>query len=122
MLSPLGSEQYVLNSAFDEVNGAFKFVETPSSASLPSAPKIAQVTLAAGTSQQLSSVTLTQGVVIKSLTTNTGTLYVGTSAAVTSSNGYPLLNSGETIPFAISNLNTLWIIGTSGDKIAYAGS
>lgn len=84
--------------------------------------KTGQVALAAGTAQQLSSVVLYNGVVIKALTANTGTLYVGSDNTVTSSSGYPLANSGEAISFAVSNLNAIWIIGTTGDKVAYAGS
>lgn len=46
-----------------------------------------------------------------------GSITVGTSSAVTASNGYPLA-AGESIAVDGANLRNLWVIGGSTDRIA----
>ena len=68
----------------------------------------------------LTSNAASQGVLIKSLSSNTGTVYVGPST-VTTSNGYPLA-PGESISYPVSNSNLVYIIGTNtSDVVAVTG-
>ncbi len=70
---------------------------------------------------QFSTNTLTNGVVIKALTTNTGTAYIG-PAGVTTSTGFPL-KAGEAISYAVANTNQLYLICSgSSDVIAATGN
>lgn len=68
---------------------------------------------------------LVNGVVLKSKSTNSGTVWVG-GAGVTvtdngTGNGYALA-PGEAVAFAVANLNSLFIIGTAADVVYYAGN
>jgi hypothetical protein len=55
------------------------------------------------------------GVVIKALTANTGTVYVG-GAGVTSANGFPL-TAGESISYAATNANLIYIVGSDTTQV-----
>ena len=69
----------------------------------------------------LPSQALVNGVNVLALAGNTGTIYVGPSG-VTASTGYPLA-PGQTLPFAVTNLNAIYMLGTNtSDKLAYAGN
>ena len=64
---------------------------------------------------------LVNGIVITARLTNTGTSYIG-PAGVTTSNGYPLA-AGQSISYAVTNLNAVYIIGTNTtDVIAFTGN
>jgi hypothetical protein len=87
---------------------------------LPAAPIAGQQTLTASAAA-LPANALQNGVVVKALPANTGTVYVG-PAGVTAANGYPLAAS-EAISFAIANTGGIYIIGTNTtDKVAYTGN
>jgi hypothetical protein len=61
------------------------------------------------------------GVILKSIVGNTGTIYIGPST-VTTSNGYPL-TAGEAISYSIANSSTIYMIGTNAtDKLAITGN
>ena len=69
----------------------------------------------------LASNALVNGVVIKALSTNVATLYLGPSG-VTTGNGYPL-DPGEAISYGATNLNAIYLIGVNTtDAIAYTGN
>lgn len=60
------------------------------------------------------------GIVIRALTANTGTVYIG-SSSVTSSNGHELA-AGESTSVAISDVNFVYVNGTSGDGVSFLGA
>jgi len=65
-----------------------------------------------GTAVQLtSSGNVNGGVVIKALCPGQ-TIYIGTSSAVTTANGYPMSN-GETLTLEVINANALWAIASA---------
>lgn len=77
------------------------------------------------TAVQLSANTLTNGVIISAKSTNAASITIG-GASVTNTvdgtgNGY-ILEAGASVSFAISNTNLLYINGTAGDIISFAGS
>lgn len=73
----------------------------------------------AGTRVQISTTSRpVTGVIIRALSTNTGTIYVG-NATVASSNGFPLL-MGEAISIPINNLNKVYIDSSvNGEGVRY---
>jgi len=72
------------------------------------------------TAQQLPNQVLMSGLTILAPTTNTGTIYVGTST-VSATNGFPLV-AGAMLALAITNPNQIWMIGTNTtDKLAGIG-
>ncbi len=74
----------------------------------------------AGTRVVLAASTACKSVTIKSLSTNTGFIYVGNSA-VASTNGFQLL-AGDSISLDISNLNTVNIDSSvNGEGVSYLG-
>lgn len=94
---------------------------------IPSAFKTGQAKVAVtGTAVQLGSNTLTQGVLISALSTNTASITIGTSSSVTNTidgtgNG-AILPAGSTKSIAATNTNLIWINGTAGDIISFIGS
>lgn len=72
----------------------------------------------AGTRVALASSTTCKSVTIKSLSTNTGIIYVGDST-VTSTNGFQLY-SGDAVSFDISNLSTIYLDSSvNGEGVTY---
>ena len=94
---------------------------------IPSAFVTGQAKIATtGTAVQLASNTLTQGVLISSLSTNSASITIGTSSGVTNTvdgtgNG-SILTAGSTKSIAATNTNLVWINGTAGDIISFIGS
>lgn len=78
------------------------------------------VNLNGGTTQPL-----TNGIIITAPSGNTAPIAVGGSGVNNTSggtgNGYQLA-AGASISFAIANTNDIWINGTSGDYVSWAGS
>ena len=78
------------------------------------------VQLNGGTSQPL-----TNGIIITAPAGNTGTVCIGPSTVNNttngSGNGY-ILAQGGSISFAVTNTTDIWINGTSGDFVSWAGS
>ena len=69
----------------------------------------------------LASNALVNGVIIKALTTNVATLYLGPSG-VTTATGYPLA-PGEAISYGATNLNAIFLIGANTtDSVAFTGN
>lgn len=75
--------------------------------------------------QLLASSTPAQWAIIKARLTNAGTIYVGKSDVTADTNattgGYPL-DAGEAIAVPCSNLNQIYLRGTSGDGVAFIAS
>ena len=94
---------------------------------IPASFKTGQARIAVtGTAVQLASNTLTQGVLISALSTNTASITIGTSSGVTNTvdgtgNG-SILTAGSTKSIAATNTNLVWINGTAGDIISFIGS
>jgi len=94
---------------------------------IPSAFVTGQAKIATtGTAVQLGSNTLTQGVLISSLSTNAANITIGTSSGLTNTvdgtgNG-SILTAGSTKSIAATNTNLVWINGTAGDIISFIGS
>jgi hypothetical protein len=83
-------------------------------------------TLGGSTAEQIiATSTPCQGVLIRAGTANAATLYVGTSAVVASegatNSGWPLA-AGETVGVPCRDANTVYIRGTSGDKVTCLAS
>lgn len=68
--------------------------------------------------QKFSSVNLNKPFIIKALSTNTGSVFVG-DLNVTSSNGFELAKSELLVFDNVSDLDDIYIVGTSGDKVCY---
>lgn len=94
---------------------------------IPASFKTGQARIAVtGTAVQLGSNTLTQGVLISALSTNTASITIGTSSGLTNivdgtGNG-SILTAGSTRSIAATNTNLVWINGTAGDIISFIGS
>lgn len=92
---------------------------------LTSTPICGQLKIS-GAPQQLPSNSLPNGLILTAKSTNSGSVIVGTSNAVTTTedgtgNG-TILEKGGSLSWAVSNTNQLWVIGTSGDVLSYSGS
>jgi hypothetical protein len=94
---------------------------------IPSSFKTGQAKIAVtGTAVQLGSNTLTQGVLISALSTNSASITIGPSSSLTNvvngtGNG-AILTAGSTKSIAATNTNLIWINGTAGDIISFIGS
>jgi len=78
-----------------------------------------------GTALALGAGVLFNGVVITAKASNTASLFIG-GAGVTvtddgSGNGYRL-EPGQSISFAVADLGNLFVNGTAGDSVYYAGN
>jgi len=98
------------------------FVQTP----VPALPLSGQKKVSvSGTAVALGSGALHNGVVITAKTTNAGNIFVGLSGVLTTDdgtgNGYRLL-PGQSISFAVADLSAIYINGTAGDSIYFAGN
>jgi hypothetical protein len=91
-------------------------------ASTPTTVRNNKVTVTtAGTRVALAGTTTIQGVVVRALDTNTGNIYVG-SSAVDSTNGY-VLGAGEAVGLAIDDLAKVYIDSSvNGEGVTYLGS
>lgn len=89
---------------------------------LPTSIEFGQKTVSSsGTAEQLvgSSTTVSEGVVIKALASNSTAVYVGDSG-VTTSNGFELIDPGEQIFLAIDDLQKVYIdVDTGGEGVSY---
>lgn len=69
----------------------------------------------------LNSNTLTQGIIIQALSTNTVSIYIGPSG-VTTSTGFEL-QPGQATSIAVNNTNVIYAIsGTAGQGLCFVGS
>lgn len=80
---------------------------------------IAAQQAATGSVLPLPSLALQNGVILKALPANTGTINILPAGG--SGNGYPL-NAGEAISYAVANLNQISISGNGTDLIAFTGN
>jgi len=63
-------------------------------------------------------ITVTNGTLVQALAANTNNIYIG-NGLVTTSSGYEL-QPGQAVPFTVSNINDLFVIGGSGsDKVCW---
>lgn len=67
------------------------------------------------TAQQLPNNVLMTGISLLAPTTNTGTIYIGTST-VSSTNGFPMV-AGALLQIQMTNPNQLWMIGSNTTDI-----
>jgi len=78
-----------------------------------------------GVAVQLSSGTLTNGVIITAFSNNTAPIVIGGSGVTNtingSGNGY-ILEAGASVSMAVDNPSRIYINGTSGDFISFCGS
>lgn len=75
-----------------------------------------QATVGSASAIQLPSATAVKGVLVKSHSGNTGTIYVGNSSGVTTSTGFEL-GAGEAISLEVSNANLIWLISDTADQV-----
>lgn len=140
-VSVVGSGDQNVN--LNEVGGAsFALGSTTASASIPvviasnqvvpisnplvTTPLVGQAKIATtGTAVQLSTQTLSNGVIISANGANATPISIGGSGVNNTvggtGNGY-LLAAGASISFAMANVNDLYINGTAGDYVSWAGS
>ena len=86
-----------------------------------SSPVVSSQQTCTTSAAQLPAAGYQNGVVIQSLTTNTGTVYVG-GPNVTTSTGYPLV-PGQAISYAAANSANIYIVCTNTtDVVAVTGS
>lgn len=96
------------------------------SGALASTPLNGQAKIAVtGTAVQLGSNVLSNGVIVSAKSTNAALIVVGAAAVANTvdgtGNGY-LLAAGASASWAVSNTNVLYINGTAGDIVSFAGS
>jgi hypothetical protein len=107
-------------------NAQLRATPIPVSTPTPANPITGQIKISTNNvAVELPSATLSNGVIIKASTTNQSVIFVG-SASVNciddgTGNGYPL-TAGESISFAVLNMNAIYINGIAGDFISYAGN
>lgn len=78
-----------------------------------------------GTAVQLASNALSNGVIVTAKSTNTAAIVVGASTVTNVTDGTGagyILEAGASVSWAMDNTNRLWINGTAGDIVSYAGS
>ncbi len=106
-----------------DIPASASLVQTP----VPSIVVAGQVVIATtGMPVQLPSAALQNGIVVKSLTTNsTASQTIGgaglTNAVDGTGNGYVML-PGEAAAFAVANANLIYVNGTAGDVFTYQGN
>lgn len=118
-----------LTPIYDSIIGGSLTLTSSSNPTLfiPSAFVTGQAKIATtGTAVQLASNTLTQGVLITALSSNSAKITIGNSSSVTNTtdgtgNG-AILTAGSTKSIAATNTNLIWINGTAGDIISFIGS
>lgn len=103
-------------------NGNLIITTSSSSGSLENGAQ----TLAGSAAEALSSSSIPcQGVLVKAASTNLATIYVGKSDVTTdfadATGGYPL-EPGESVGVPCRNVNTVYVRGTTGDKVAWLAS
>lgn len=86
----------------------------------PTAPFTGQQTVTTSAAS-LPNQALVSGVVVKALSANLATVYVGPTG-LTTANGYPLA-AGEAISFAVANADAIYVLGANTtDTVAFGGS
>lgn len=93
---------------------------------LTSTPVFGQIAIAqTGVAVPFPDNLLTNGLIITAKTTNAGDMCLGNSDVANTSdgtgNGY-VLEAGNSISYAVRNSNILYVNGTAGDVLSYAGS
>lgn len=87
-------------------------------------PTVGQAKMTGG-AVQLTAGALLNGVIITAKSTNAAPVELGLSGVTTTNdgtgNGY-ILEAGTSISFAVTDVSTIYAIGTSGDVISWAGS
>lgn len=103
--------------AVDPTNGS---VLTSGGSTAPTTVQYGQTTISVtNTAVQLSNQAVS-GVVVQALAGNAGNVVIGDSS-VTTGNGFQL-QPGQATGIAISNVNKLYVNGTSGDGVCWLGS
>ena len=116
-----------LLGATDENNNLCVNVKaTTGGGGLATVPLCGQAKIAVtGTRVQLGSNVLTNGVIVSAKSGNAAVVTIGGSAVTNTvdgtGNGY-ILAAGASVSFAVSNTNALYLNGTAGDIISFAGS
>lgn len=78
-----------------------------------------------GTAVSVGTGTFVNGVVIKSASTNSSNLFIGSNGVATTFNGSGsgyVLEPGEAIAYAVADLSSVYINGTAGDFITFTGN
>ena len=106
--------------------GNLKVLVNSNAGVLSPAPLNGQAKIAStGVAVQLPANPLLNGVIVTALSTNSATIEIGTSGVTNTvdgtGNGY-ILAAGASISWAVTDVSDLWINGTSGDIVSFAGS
>ena len=93
---------------------------------LDTIPRVGQAKIAtAGAAVQLDNKVLINGVIVTALFTNASAIALGTASVADTvdgtGDGY-ILEAGASSSFAVDNINRLYINGTAGDIVSFAGS
>ncbi len=107
------NEEDIIPVAVDPITGAI-IVEVDTGGTLPSTLVSGQQTVTT-TAAALPNKTLSQGVILESLSTNTVSIFVGDSS-VTTSTGVEL-QVGAALSAAVSNLDVIYVICASGSPV-----
>ena len=113
------SHVYVYDDANSQWTGWDGVVTASLSDDIPTTLANGQKTVTtAGTAEVLGATTTIQGVIIKALSTNTNSVYVGDSS-VDSTNGY-VLRRGASVAFDIDNLDDVYVdVDTNGEGVSF---
>ena len=73
------------------------------------------------TEQQLPANPVVNSITLKASSTNTGTVYIGNSSGVSSSNGYAL-EKGDLVTLKLADTSQVFYVGTASDVLSVIGS
>lgn len=105
---------------FDPSTGAQLVAVTQNASSLPTTPINGQKSVTTSASS-IGTATFTEGVVVKALSTNTASIFVGDSN-ITTSTGYELI-AGECVSLPVRTLANIYCISSTGTQtLSYIGS
>ena len=118
--------QVPIEVAADPITNRLLVTATLSGNPLSATPIVGQSLLSVtGTATVLGSGPLINGVIITANASNASFITLGTSSVTNttngSGNGY-VLQAGGSISFAVANLSSIWVNGSAGDWVSYAGS
>lgn len=118
--------QVPIELAADPITNRLLVTATLSGNPLSATPTVGQTALSAtGTAVVLGSSALINGVIITANASNVSLITLGTSSVTNTTNGLGngyVLQAGGSISFAVANLSSIWVNGSAGDWVSYAGS
>lgn len=116
--------QHEFDKFISPVGGNASYSAVRVSQAIGATPVVGQLRMT-GSALNLASGALLNGVIVTAKSTNAQPVEIGVAGVTTTvdgtGNGY-ILEAGSSISFAVTDVSSLYAIGTSGDVISWAGS